>query len=417
MKKIFCESETNKLDSVTEEVTKKTKSELANIDAKNAKVLANKTIFIGAEATKEIKALGLSHSSIQLGWFYDKVKAFHTTAVQYLLKYFKGALTSPVMDLFSALSPLKQSHVLTNKKLKSLATNYSKVINGLDAVNGMNKIVSEIDAYKLDEDIKAFDVSLKYEEFWRKVGELSDGDWDRYEILPYFAIAVGVKFISNSEVERSFSLMNNIHSNKQRNMLSQHSLNSCLHIKSKVESKENVLSCNRCKVQFKSDHCHCSFVEINKQLRDYCSKSSSKYEEYQKVFAETKADFSDELKKKREVIQKELIEKIEKSKSRLANSSRFCASNLFEPVYPKEVKKKTNDSVNATADTGAKSVKPTSAETKSVKPTAGTSSLKPTAGTSSVKLTDTGNKSKRKADPIQVAMRPCKSSKMSIKPK
>ena len=66
------------------------------------------------------------------------------------------------MDLFSALSPVKQSHVLTNRKLKSLANNYSKVVKGLDAVNGMNKIMSEIDAYQVDEDIKTF-------EFWRKV--------------------------------------------------------------------------------------------------------------------------------------------------------------------------------------------------------------------------------------------------------
>ena len=334
------------------------------------------------------------------------------------------------MDLFSALSPLKQSHVLTNRKLKSLATNYSKVINGLDAVNGLNKIVSEIDAYQVDEDIKAFDISLKYEEFWRKVGELKDGDWDRYEILPFFAIAVGVKFISNSEVERSFSLMNNIHSNKQRNFLSQHSLNSCLHIKSKVESKENVLSCVRCKAQSQSDHCHCSLVKINKQLRDDCARSRSKYEEYLKIAAETKADLNDELKEKREGVQKELIAKIEKSKVRLANSSRFCPSHLFEPVYPKEVKKKVNATDNATTDSGTKSARPADIGTKSGKSTeagtksgksteAGTKSRKSTeAGTISGKSTEAGTSSvKRKIDSIQAPKRPCKTPKMSIKPK
>ena len=96
----------------------KNRSEIAAIDVKNAKKLSNKSIFIGNAATEEIKECGLSPSSPQLEWFYEKVIKFHTTAVKYLLKYYAEALRSPVMDCFSALSPSNQSHVLTANKLR-----------------------------------------------------------------------------------------------------------------------------------------------------------------------------------------------------------------------------------------------------------------------------------------------------------
>ena len=99
--------------------------------------------------------------------------------------------------------------------------------------------MAEIDRYQLDDDVSLFDNHLTYEEYWKKVGELTEGsaDWRRYEILPLFALALGVKFNSNSEVERSFSRMNNIHQNRQRNNLSHDCLDHILHIQSAVEGK------------------------------------------------------------------------------------------------------------------------------------------------------------------------------------
>ena len=213
LRKIVCETEIMKLEG--EEIVRKTKSELIKIDVDNTKLLTNKEIFIGRECPTEIRSLGLSPSSSKLSWFYDKVKTFHKTAVKYLLKYFSTALASPILDCFTALSPSKQSHLLTARKLKNLANKYSKVVNNIDACDGMDKIFTEIDQYQLDEDVKVLDKSLNYEDYWSKVAnlELGSSDWKKYEVLPLFAVGLAIKFISNSEVERKFSLMNNIFQN------------------------------------------------------------------------------------------------------------------------------------------------------------------------------------------------------------
>ena len=140
---------------------------------------------------------------------------------------------------------------MTATKLKSLANNYSKVVTNIDNVDGIDKINSEIERYVCDEDIKLFDSNMEYVEYWTKVGDLMEGgtDWTRYEVLPKFSIVMVVKFISNSEVERTFSVMNNIHSNKSRNGLTQDTLNSCRHIKSAIESQKSTADCLKCKTK------------------------------------------------------------------------------------------------------------------------------------------------------------------------
>ena len=104
----------------------------------------------------------------------------------------------------------------------------------------------------------------------------SDGCWKRYEVLPQFAIALSVIVNSNSEVKRAF-LMNNIHQNKQRNCLSQESLNSHLHIKSGVECKSVRRNCTDCKVVSSADHCHCSYIDVTNKIRDSCKNAHRKY--------------------------------------------------------------------------------------------------------------------------------------------
>ena len=88
------------------------------------------------------------------------------------------------------------------------------------------------------------------ESFWSNVKKITDGieKWPRYQVLPRFVLCMATKYDSNSEVERSFSLMNLIHQNKQRNRMSQDTLNAHLHIASGIESAENKSKCDKCAV-------------------------------------------------------------------------------------------------------------------------------------------------------------------------
>ena len=77
---------------------------------------------------------------------------FNKSAISKLQKYFKTALESSVMANLSALSPGRQSHILTSRKLKSLAKTFSKVVRNID-IDGADKIKTEIDEYVVDEDV------------------------------------------------------------------------------------------------------------------------------------------------------------------------------------------------------------------------------------------------------------------------
>ena len=54
---------------------------------------------------------------------------------------------SSIMDSMSGLSPFKQSHVLNTRKLKDRALDYSKVVDNIEPVGGMDQIQVDIDWY------------------------------------------------------------------------------------------------------------------------------------------------------------------------------------------------------------------------------------------------------------------------------
>ena len=261
MSKVFVENVIVTLNEENETFEKKSRKDLLKIDVDTAEVLSNKKIFIGSETQKLLTNLGLTPSSNQVKEFFEGVRRFHKTAVRRLQKYLSTALESSIRANMTALSPLKQSHVATKYGLKSLANSYSKVIKNIDQ-EGMDKIRREIDEYIVDDDIKDMNKSMRYEDYWTAVSDMKEGEWQKYEVLPKFAMALSVIFNSNSEVEREFSLMNNIHQNKQRNCLSQESLNAILHVKSGVESILVRRNCEKCQNSSSSDHCHCTLVDL-----------------------------------------------------------------------------------------------------------------------------------------------------------
>ena len=347
LQKVFEDSELKILDPETAELRKKSNAELVLIDVDIAERLSNKEIFIGNEASKMIKSLGLSANSSQLKWFFDKVMKFHITAVKFMMKYLTTPLTSPIMESLTALGQKKQSHVLTERKIKFLVSKYSKVVVNIDPLDGMDVIKKEIKSYVVDEDIKMFEENLSYEDYWQQVSNLTIGDgWRKYEVLPFFAIAMGSKFNSNSEVERSFSLMNYIHQNKNRNCLSQDSLNNILIIKSAVDSKTNKENCRICCNKLSTKHCHCSSVEITEKIRQSCRKARSKYFDSLNEAAEAKEILTEEMKAKKVNVEQEESEKIEKLKEKVEKGKKIFKSDLSVLVYDWKKKKDGEEGKN-----------------------------------------------------------------------
>ena len=148
-RKVFDETVYNKLDE-DDNLKLKTRRELLDIDVDKAKTLKNAEMFVGSEVSKEIKALGLHPDSIQLKWLYDDIKKFHLEACKKLQKYFRTVLSSTVMDNMSALDPKLQSHFATKEKLKSLASQYSKIVDSIQFVDGKDMIRKEIEKYATD---------------------------------------------------------------------------------------------------------------------------------------------------------------------------------------------------------------------------------------------------------------------------
>ena len=124
---------------------------------KVAKTLKNKKVFLGAEVDREIRNLGLNPDSPQVKWLLDGARRFHVTSCKYLIKYFSKALTSVAMDNMGGLHPEKQSHLQTPRKLKSLASQYSKVVDNIQKFGGMDKIRDEIDQYSTDDSVSDLD--------------------------------------------------------------------------------------------------------------------------------------------------------------------------------------------------------------------------------------------------------------------
>ena len=132
MMRVLEESELNEFNEDQDKIERKSRVDLLKIDLDTAKLLKFQKMFIGDETEKYLKKLGLRPDSKQVEWFFDAVQMFNKSAISKLQKYFKTALESSVMANLSALSPGRQSHILTSRKLKSLAKTFSKVVRNID---------------------------------------------------------------------------------------------------------------------------------------------------------------------------------------------------------------------------------------------------------------------------------------------
>ena len=377
-RKVLDESELTKLDEETDELRKKSKKELVNLDLDKARTLTDKELFIGQDVEKEIKSFGLTPSSPQLAWFFTAVRKFHMTACRYLQKYFKKGLSSIIMENMTALSPTLQSHILTADKLKSLSLKYSKVIDNIQPVDGLDRVSLEIKRYITDDDVKELEKE-NFEEFWKGVSELTDGSWCRYEILPRFALALGTKHDATGDVERGFSTMNIIHQNKQRNCMEQETLNAHMHIKTGVEGQEIVKACMKCKSSQVTPHCHCEFLIISEQMRANCKTAHEKCKNAQRASSIVRNEATAEMIEKKEESDRVERVRIEKVKNDILSKKQFVSSKLLEPIYQKTVNKQgdcslsSSESNNASASSSKSSSGSGKSSSASVKSLSGSS--------------------------------------------
>jgi hypothetical protein len=245
------------------------------------------------------------------------------------------------MDNMSALSPKKQSHVLTPRKLKTLVAQYSKVVDNIQSIGGMDKVKSEIDRYVMDDDVKE-DISKEqgFKQFWTDVGKLMDAKagWTRYEVLPRFALGMGTKNSATGDVERAFSTMNIIHQNKQRNAMSQDMLDAHMHIRSGVESKDNMNQCIKCCDPDGTIHCHCVIAEITEEMRQKCKKAWEKCKIVQKEASDEKKKYAQNNVEKKVKYEKAEADRVKKLKEDVTKRPNFYAPNLMKAMYPTEKK-------------------------------------------------------------------------------
>ena len=216
-------------------VSKKTGQQLLEINLDNKETQLNrKMVFIGQETTKTIKEFGLNPEASQLDWFFKLVFKFHKKVAAMLIKYFKTALTSTDMEYMAALAPEKRRNLETSHHLKYLMKSFSKVVSNINQQSGEDMIKSEIEQYTEDDDLLEMEEETKemeYEDYWGKVAELREGDWQRFEVLPRFANALGTVFNSNSEAERAFSVQGDIHKNPKKNHMEQDTLDCHMQVK------------------------------------------------------------------------------------------------------------------------------------------------------------------------------------------
>ena len=198
-----------------------------------------------------------------------------------------------------------------------------------------------IKRYVVDDDVKEIDKKA-FEPFWEAVGDLEEGEWQKYEVLPRFALSMGTKNSATGDVERSFSNMNQIHQNKQRNCMSQETLDANLHIRSGVECEKNWKSCERCEGDSYYDHCHCKLTTISEDMKSNCRKAWEKCKSAQRGASKLKEDVDQNNIDKVNKVKAAEEERIRNFKEKLTSKTAFLPLSLMKPVYEKKDTKKVS---------------------------------------------------------------------------
>ena len=226
--------------------------------------------------------------------------------------------------------------------LNYLCTNMSKVAERIMPHGGVDCLKKDISSYSIDEDVGLLADNLSYQEYWKAVAGMKEGEWPKYDVLPRFALALGAFFNSNSEVERAFSVQTDIHRDPKKNRMNQDSLDAHMNIRFGVESKlsYNELQCATCQSNRKRPHCHCSISAITEDMVDKFDgayKKDDDQDDQDDLNCDITADgvikFKD-LEKKR----------MEKVKDEMVKTKAFY--RVMDPIYERKMKDKSGKNKN-----------------------------------------------------------------------
>ena len=210
----------------------KTGNELLNVKIdEDGNYLSRNLVFVGQKCEELIEKFGLTPTSPQLDEFYSTVFKFHHKVAAKLIKYFKIGLTSIELEYMEGFSPLNRTKEDTSHQIQFLAGSFSKILKAIRPMDCFDKLKSEVQAYQIDPEIAKFPKTLSYNSFWLKVGNITEGKWRVYEILPRLALVLGTPFNSGAEMERGFSVQSNFHKDPKRNRMHHETLDSHMQIR------------------------------------------------------------------------------------------------------------------------------------------------------------------------------------------
>ena len=194
--KFHNETAVNEVENDMISIHKKTGAELlaVNVDDKET-LLSKRKVFVGQEGSGFIKSLSLDPKSAQLKLFYGSVYTFHKVVTRYLIKYFQIGLKGTELDYVECFSPKNAPKISTPFQMKYLANRFSKIVTNIEPIEGLDRIISEIETYSTDDEVAVIQTK-NFDAFWREVSVLKEGDdsWAKFPLLPRFAFAMSAIF-------------------------------------------------------------------------------------------------------------------------------------------------------------------------------------------------------------------------------
>ena len=339
---------------------------LLSVDIEDdTKYLSKLRIKIGNECKELMKKLDLTPNSSQVKWFMKAVLKFHKTVAAQYMKYFKTGLESKVLNFCGSLDPKERTKVTTKTRILYMAKVVSKIVNNIDMFSGMDRLEAELEVYNSDDELKEVKNNI-FESFWNEVGEVTEGGWKKYEVLPRFAKGMATLFNSNSECERWFSIQTKLSRDPSRNRTSQKMFDTHLQVKSGTESTISRKGCVKCEKNFRREelgldiktlHCHCAFAPVSSEMLENCRKSHSEYnKELEDYKEESKIEKAVLQSRKRKIIENEEKE-ICSLKSKMGKRETMLPPNSMLRIWETEKEKKSKVSSKSTKSGSSSSSK------------------------------------------------------------
>ena len=260
--------------------------------------------------------------------------------------------------------------------MKYLAHKFSNLVENIEPQDGLDALEEEINCYTTDDELKDISPDTFYEEFWLRVGQVTEGEsnWLKYPILSRFALVLATGFNSNSEAERGFSVQTDLHRDPKRNLMSQDTFEANMQIHYDVEGKQTEELCSKCVKHKAADttppkHCHCCVAEISTQTKENC-KAAWKEEKARQNAAKITPIEQLDADKKSEKAQQEATNRSLLFARSLKTRTTFNVPSLMTKVFPtadelkarerEEAAKKVNEKktmeINERAKTHAENV-------------------------------------------------------------